>query len=58
MLKGTLCRHFIKFEIFEKKIEKKTKNENFESLIMPKKLERGDPSGFLKLQFAAKHEKK
>ena len=38
--------------------EKKTKNENFETLMGAEKIERGDPLGFLKLQFAAKKIKK
>ena len=42
-------------KIFWKKF-KKTKKENFESLSA-EKLERGDPLGFLKLQFAAKYQK-
>ena len=33
------------------------KNENFETVSQCRKLERGDPLGFLKLRFAAKYQK-
>ena len=33
------------------------KNENFETVSQCRKLERGDPLGFLKLRFAEKYQK-
>ena len=46
-----------KFGNFFEKTFEKTKNENFETVSQCRKLERGDPLGFLKLQFAAKYQK-
>ena len=41
-----------------KKFSEKTKNENYEKDHSAEKFKRGDPLGFLKLQFAAKYYKK
>ena len=46
-----------KFGNFFGKTFEKTRNENFETVSQCRKLERGDPLGFLKLQFAAKYQK-
>ena len=57
-LKGDPLEAFKKIEKFFGKIfEKKTKNRFLKQSHSAKKLERGDPLGFLKLQFAAKYQK-
>ena len=46
-----------KIRIFFEKTFEKTKNENFETVSQCRKTRKGDPLGFLKLQFAAKYQK-
>ena len=48
---------YTSFSIFYLLMKKKTKNENFEQSHSAEIHKRGDPSGFLKLQFAAKYQK-
>ena len=40
-----------------KHFRKKTKNENFEKVSQCRKIQKGRPLGFLRLQFAAKYQK-